>query len=418
MFWKKKKIYMDYAAATPVSASVRDAMAPYWNDIFYHPGALYDGAVQARHTIEDARQRIAKQIGCQDRNIVFTAGGTESNNLAIQGVVRVWQKKNPGKKPHVIITAIEHAGVRETCLYLKQIGHISLDMIPVDSDGRLSLSDLKEFLNEDTALVSIGHANSEIGVVQPIEDVLKMIRHFKKNTHGDRAAEYPVFHTDAIATIGYMDVKPGRMNADLVSLSAAKIYGPKGIAMLYIRDGVEVAPLILGGGQEKSMRSGTENVPLIVGFAQALDDIASNREKEAARLAGLQKDFFKRLGVISQDLKKKFSFLEQPIVINGSLEHRLPNNINLSVEKLSSEQLVLELNAKGIMVSSRAACSEKDNDSSYVIEALAPGHDSESGSIRFTLGKDTTEKDIEVVCETFQQVLEKLFTTYQEYTLQ
>jgi len=397
---------------------VRNAMAPFWSDDFYHPGALYSGAVKTRSSIEDARTRIANILACQERNIIFTGGGTESNNMAIQGVIHAWQKKNPGKKPHVIISAIEHAGVRDTCLYLKKNNRISLTLAPVDTDGRINVEGLRELISEDTALVSIGHANSEIGVIQPVEEIIKAIRHFKKKQYKDRNAEYPVFHTDAIATFAYMEVQPSRMNADLVSISAAKIYGPKGVALLYIRDGLTIEPFILGGGQERGMRSGTENVPLIVGFAQALDDVIETRDSEVERLQDLQKYFFSKLGDISLALREKFNFLEQPIVINGSLEHRLPGNINISVEKISSEQLVLELDARGIFVSSRAACSEKDNDSSYVVHALASDHDDQSGSIRFSLGKDNLIKDIDVVCKTFQQVLEKLFTTYEKYKVQ
>lgn len=409
---------MDYAAATPVSMSVRDAMAPFWSDHFYNASALYKDAVYVRNAIDGARNDIAKKLDCQERNIVFTAGGTESNNMAVQGVVRAWQKKNPGKKPHVVTSTIEHAAVRDTCHYLKKNGAIMLTEISVNHDGYIDMSELKGSLTEDTALVSIGFANSEIGIIQPIEQFIKTIRHFKKHTHGDREATYPVFHTDAIATPMYLDVYPRRMNADLVSLSAAKIYGPKGIALLYVRDGLELEPVMLGGGQEKGLRSGTENAPLIVGFAQALSDAVQNREKEAKRLYDIQQYFFEELDKLNTMLKEKFSFLETPIMVNGARDMRLPNNVNVSVEKLSSEQLVLELDAKGIMVSSRAACSEKDDTGSYVLQAISPTGDAESGSLRFTFGKDTTREQVATVIKTFQQVLEKLFTTYEQYKVQ
>jgi len=409
---------MDYAAATPVSTSVRDAMSPYWSDHFYNASALYKGAVMARKGLDDARESIAKNLDCQDRNIIFTAGGTESNNMAVRGVVLAWQKKNPGKKPHVVISAIEHAAVRDTCHYLKKNGAITLDEVPVDMDGLLDLEVFKESLNENTALVSIGYANSEIGIIQPIDEVIKAIRHFKKKTYSDRSAQYPIFHTDAIATPMYLDVYPRRMNADLVSLSAAKIYGPKGIALLYVRDGVDLEPLMLGGGQEKGLRSGTENTPLVVGFAQALEDAVKNRQNEAERLQKIQTYFFEQLDIVNNTLKEKFKFLDQVITVNGSQEVRLPNNINISIEKLSSEQLVLELDARGVMVSSRAACSEKDDSDSYVLQALSPASDSESGSLRFTFGKDTTKDQVDIVVITFQQILEKLFTTYKQYRVQ
>ena len=409
---------MDYAAATPVSASVRDAMAPFWSDHFHNASALYKDAVRARNAIDDARMRIAKNLDCQERNIVFTTGGTESNNMAVQGVVRGWQRKNPGKKPHVVISTIEHAAVRDTCHYLKKNGAITLTEVSVDHDGRIDMSEFKESLTEDTALVSVGFANSEIGVIQSVDEIIKVIRHFKKHTHDNREAIYPVFHTDAIATPMYLDIYPRRMNADLVSLSAAKIYGPKGIALLYVRDGLELEPLMLGGGQEKGLRSGTENAPLIVGFAQALSDAVQKREKEAERLHDIQNYFFEELDNLNDILKEKFSFLETPIVVNGARDMRLPNNVNISVEKLSSEQLVLELDAKGILVSSRAACSEKDDTSSYVLQAISPTGDSESGSLRFTFGKDTTRDEVAIVIKTFQQVLEKLLTTYEQYKVQ
>ena len=409
---------MDYAAATPISDTVAKAMAPFWNDQFYNASALYKGAVKARTALSDAREKIAAALECQSRNIVFTAGGTESNNMAVQGVVRAWQKKNPGKKPHVVISSIEHAAVRDTCRHLKADGVITLTEISVDSEGIINLAEFKDSLTEDTALVSVGYANSEIGVIQPIDDVIKSIRHFKKKVHSDRTATYPVFHTDAIAAPMYLDVYPSKMNADLVSISAAKIYGPKGIALLYIRDGIEIEPIMFGGGQEKGLRSGTENTPLVVGFAQALSDAVAKREKEAQRLYGIQSYFFDELEKLDGLLKKKFSFLQSPITVNGSRDMRLPNNINISIEKLSSEQLVIELDAKEIMVSSRAACSEKDDTTSYVLQAMSSDHDSESGSLRFTFGKDTTRDQVAVVVKTFQQVLEKLFTTYEKYTLQ
>lgn len=415
MFWNKKKIYLDYAAATPVSDSVRKAMEPFWSDDFFHPGALYSGAVSTRHAIENARISIAKNLSCQERNIIFTGGGTESNNMAIQGVIRAWQKRNPNKKPHVIISAIEHAGVRDVCLHFEKNKEITLSLIPVDSSGCIDLKFFKDALIENTALVSIGYANSEIGTIQPIEEVIKTIRHFKKVNHGNRDAEYPVFHTDAIAAVGYLPVLPSRINADLVSISAAKIYGPKGSALLYIRDGIIIEPLLLGGGQERGMRSGTENVPLIIGLAQALDDAVQIRVSELERLQDLQKYFFNKLNNVSLSLKDRFSFLKQPILINGSIEHRLPNNINISIENISSEQLVLEMDARGIFLSSRAACSERDNESSYVVDALTSNKDKQSGSIRITLGKYTSQKDIDITSDVLQKVLEKLYTTYEEF---
>jgi cysteine desulfurase len=416
-FFKKKKtmIYMDYAAATPVSDSVVQAMKPFWQEHFYNPSSLHQGGVLARNAVENARTSIAKSLGVQSKNIIFTAGGTESNNVALWGIVRAWQKKNPRKKPHVIISAIEHAAVRDVCLYMEKEKIITLTMLPVRPDGIVDIQELKKNLLPTTALVAIGFANSEIGTLQPIEDILKTLRHFKKNTHGDRNFQYPVFHTDAISAFAHCDIKPERINIDSMSISAAKIYGPKGIALLYVRSGIDIEPFIIGGGQERQLRSGTENVPLIVGFAQAVVDTVEKRGDEVQRLRELQDYFLEKLEGVRTSIKEKFPDLVEPIRLNGSSELRLPNNINISLEQLSSEQLVLELDARGVMVASRSACSEQDSESSYVLQALSSTYDNQHGSLRFSLGRSTTKNDIDMVCDILQQVLVKLHTTRENF---
>ncbi|MBP6925878.1 MAG: cysteine desulfurase, partial [Candidatus Pacebacteria bacterium] len=412
---KKTTIYMDYAAATPVSDAVIRSMQPFWQDAFYNPSSLYQGGTLAHTAVENSRTTIAKNLGTQGKNIIFTAGGTESNNVALWGIVRAWQKKHPRKKPHVIISAIEHAAVRDTCLYMEKEKMITLTMLPVRPDGIVDMQELKKSLAAETALVAIGFANSEIGTLQPIEDILKTIRHFKKNTHGDRNFQYPVFHSDAISAFAHCDIKPERMNIDSMSISAAKIYGPKGIALLYVRSGVDIEPFIIGGGQERQLRSGTENVPLIVGFAQAIVDVIEKREDEGERLRNLQDYFLEKLESVRIVIKEKFPTLAEPIRLNGSSALRLPNNINISLEQLSSEQLVLELDARGVMVASRSACSEQDSEGSYVLQALSSSYDSRNGSLRFSFGRETTKKDIDMACDIFQQVLVKLHTTRENF---
>jgi len=411
MFWKKnKRIYMDYAAATPVSKNVLRVMEPYLSENFHNPSSLYRESLKSREAIFRARTDVATILGCQSRNIIFTAGGTESNNLAIRGVLQNYKKIYPGVTPRVMISAIEHASVRDVCLHLEKKREIILDIISVDTDGFINMKQIKESLHHNTALVSIGYANSEIGVIQPLHDIAKIIRHYKKTTYGDRDVVYPLFHTDAIAAAPYLELDQKTMGVDLMSVSGAKMYGPKGIALLYMRDGITLEPLILGGGQEEGMRSGTENVPLIVGFAQSFVDASKNRDTEKERLTILQKHFFQSIKNLDIFLVNKYKFLSQAITVNGSEDNRLPNNVNVSVQKLLGEQLVLEFDARGIMVSSRSACDVGDTEGSHVIAALH-NSDEHNGSVRFTFGKETIKKDIDHVVSVFQQILEKMYST-------
>lgn len=405
---------MDYAAATPVSDSVFAAMQSFWKDNFHNPSSLYRESLIARDALSRARSTIAEMLHIPARTIIFTAGGTEANNMAIQGVIKQYKKIYPKTVPHVVISAIEHQSVRDVCLYLKMKGEILLEIIPVDSEGIVDLKKLKSSLQENTALVSIGYANSEIGVIQPMREIAKIIRHARKDMRRDRDAVYPVFHSDAIAAGPYLSLNPLELGVDSMSVSAAKMYGPKGIAFLYLRDGIHIEPIIIGGGQEDGLRSGTENVPLVVGFAQALKDATEKKEQESARLIVLQQYFYEQIEKLNTQLVQNFNFLKSPLLVNGSRTVRLPNNVNISLEKLNGEHIVLEFDARGILVSSRAACSSGDTSGSHVIDALGLRGDTD-GSVRFTFGRETKKSDIDRVIVVFQQILEKLYGTVKRF---
>jgi cysteine desulfurase len=399
---KKKRIYLDHAAATPVALSVQKAMSVYWSEKFHNPSAFYQEGVVVEQDLENIRKKVADILSARSSEIIFTQGGTESNNLALHGVVADFIKKNPGTKPHVVISAIEHEAVYEFAQNLAREGKIVLDEIPVDLDGLVNVKAFKELLRENTVLVSVMYANNEIGMVQPLREITKTVRWFKKH-HNQEV--YPLVHTDAIQAPLYLDLHVARLGVDMMSLSSAKIYGPKGVGVLYVKSGVSLEPIIYGGGQEKGIRSGTENMPLIAGFAQALSEAVTHQEKECERLSILQKYFFEKITTMDVDCE---------IIINGSLKNRLPNNINISIPHTSSEQLVIELDARGILCSSQSACSV-EKEESRVIQALRPSKDARVGSLRFTMGRSTTKFDIDYTIKTLEIVLKKILSTQKRF---
>ncbi len=388
---RKKLIYMDYASTSPVDPKVEAAMRPFWQRSFGNPSALHRLGVEAKNAVADARRKIASVFFAQPDEIIFTSGGTESDNLAIMGVVQTAKKTI--QKPHIITTAIEHSAILETCRSLEVWG-AEVTYLPVSPSGIVDPKQVKEALKKNTVLVSVMYANNEIGTVQPIVEIAKEIRHFKKNKTSH--PHYPYFHTDATQAVNYLPINIAKLGVDLLSCNASKIYGPKGIGALYKKRYVQLAEITFGGSQEYGLRAGTENVPLIVGFAQAMEIAEKMKIKESARLAKLRDYFF---SMISKNFPDA--------VINGDKLERLPNNINISFPGYESDFLVIELDARDILVSGKSACKSGDGEISYVINAIRPDADETEGSVRFSLGRTTTKQDVDYAVASLKEVFKK-----------
>lgn len=383
---------MDHASTTPVHPEVLKAMKPFFDIRHANPSSLYKEGVDARNVLEASRKETAHLLGAQSDEIIFTASGTESDNLALVGVVQ--KAKEAGiEKPHIITSVIEHPAILEVCKMLTQWG-CEVTYVPVDEEGIIVVSELKKALTENTVLVSVMYANNEIGTIQPVADIAKIVRNFRKSKVS-KNNNYPYMHTDASQAANYLDLSVARLGVNLMTLDGGKMYGPKGVGVLFVQRGVVIAPIIFGGGQERGLRSGTENVALIVGCSRALAIAQSNREKESERLAVLRDYFF-------TELKQRIP----QVLINGSLTSRLPNNVNVCIPNLLGEFGVIKLDALGVACSSSSSCrTTAENSSSYVVEALGRKNCSES-SLRFTLGTSTTKKDIDVALGALQKLVD------------
>ncbi len=370
------KIYLDYAAATPVDPEVLRAMQPYFSEKFYNPSALYLDARATAKDVQDARAKIAKQLGVRPSEIIFTAGGTESDNLAIRGVMEQFPNAN------LVISAIEHEAV------LKPAHLYNYKEAPVNSDGVVDLKVLEKLIDSKTVLVSIMYANNEIGTIQPLREIAQIIKSKIESRKLAKSALPLFFHTDACQATNYLHVQANKLGVDMMTVSASKIYGPKQMGGLYLNARVKLSPQILGGGQEHGMRSGTENVAGIVGFATALDIVQNNRLKEVARMHRLQE--------LSLDL------IRQKIpaaTINGSSKHRLPNNIHITIPGQDNERLIMLLDEKGIQCAAGSACSASNEEPSHVLSALGLTDKAAQSSLRLTMGRDTDERSIRYAIE-------------------
>ena len=395
---RRKRIYLDYAATTPVDRRVEAAMRPYFRKEFGNPSALYSEGVSAREAVDRARQRIAAFLAAHPDEIVFTGSGTESDNLAIQGVLKYVQGRSldtvgGGKKPHIITSVIEHPAVREVCRALDRDGVADVTYVGVNEKGIVDPKEVKEALRDETVLVSVMYANNEIGTIQPVREIAKVVRDFKK----ERGSEYPYLHTDACQAANYLDMNVARLGVDLLTFNASKMYGPKGVGALFVKRGVRIAPIVFGGGQEVGLRSGTENVPAIVGFGEAVRIAEDMKEEESVRLAALRDDFAEAL----------LSHIPGS-VLNGDREYRLPNNVHISIPGMDSERIVIELDAHGIAASAQSACKSKDTEGSYVIAALGRAGQAGEGGIRFTLGRRTTRRDLDYTVEAMKKITDKV----------
>jgi cysteine desulfurase len=388
---EKKEIYFDYAAATPLDPRVLTAMKPYLDGCFGNPSSLHASGRLAKEAIDDARDIVAKALNCRATEIVFISGGTESDNLAIFGVAR----HNKNRFKHLITSSIEHHAVLNPIEHLVKNEGFAADFIKVGRDGIVDPADVAAKLTEKTALVSVMYANNEIGTVQPIAEIAKAIVDWKK-ANGRKADEPPYFHTDACQAAGALPVDVKKLGVDLLTLNGSKICGPKGAGVLFVRTGVKLEPIIFGGGQEWKLRSGTENVPAIVGLAKALEVTAAEKENENARLTPL------RDKLIAGLLKIPKTFL------NGHATKRLPNNVNVTILDIEGEAMVLYLDEAGFRVSTGSACTSANLEPSHVIRALGLPYEAAHGSLRATLGRFTKEEEIDALLAALPPIVEKL----------
>ncbi len=390
----RKKIYFDYAATTPAALEVRRAMAPYFAEKFGNPGSLHFFGQEAMAAVDRSRQIIAQALGANFREIIFTGSATEANNLAIRGAMKAYQRQSAkigvNRRPRFIISAIEHESVLDTAKSLEKEG-AEVICLPVSRAGLIDLAELKKSLNERTVLVSVMLANNEIGAIQPIREIVETVGDWKAKR--ESSGGYPLVHTDAVQAFQFLDCDVKKLGADLMTLSAHKIYGPKGVGCLYARSGFKnLKPVITGGGQEFGLRSGTENVANIAGFGRAVELISHSRESENKRIRALR-DYFWR------GLKKIFpqAELNPRAAAEISPERRLmflPNILNVYFPGQKSEDLLIKMDQEGIAVSSGSACSVRSSKPSHVLKALALPTERILGSLRFSFGKLTTKKEI------------------------
>lgn len=383
-------IYLDHAATTPLAPEVLAAMRPFLEAEFANPSSLYAAARQTRHAIESARHRLATVLGAKPTEIVFTSGGTEGNNLAIQGVLRHF----PGAS--WVTTAIEHDAVLGIVKPYAAIGQAGT-VVPVKPNGLVEPSLIMSAITDSTVLVSVMLANNEIGTIQPLGTISKLVAQVRKQRI-ERGIDLPLYlHTDAVQAAGYLDLHVTRLGVDLLTVSGSKLYGPKGVGALYIRHGVQLEPLLYGGGQERGRRSGTENVAGVVGLAQALELVASQRESESRRLSML------RDRLIS-DLLAAIPGAQ----LNGDPKYRLPNNLNFTLPGSEGEALVLYLDNAGIQASTGSACSTGSLDPSHVLLALGRTPAEANSSLRLTLGRTTTPAQLETLLEVLPPIVSRL----------
>jgi cysteine desulfurase len=357
-------------------------MQPYFVDNFYNASATYTASVQAHKALEAARAQVAHWLGARSSEIIFTAGGTEANNLAIHGIMR----RFPGA--NLVLSGIEHESV------LAPAARYGARIAKVGSDGRVSVEDLRDNVDDQTVLISLMYANNEVGTIQPLREVGRMVADIRRARLAT-GNDLPLYlHTDACQAANYLDIHTARLGVDLLTLNGGKVYGPKQSGALYVKAGIELVPLIDGGGQERGLRSGTENIAGVVGFAAALDAAQTMRHSEVERLSALQRLC---IGQLEEQLPQ--------IIINGSRGHRLPNNVHITVPGHDNERLLIELDEAGIMAAAGSACSASDETPSHVLRAMGLTDDDAQASMRFTFGRQTTEAMIDITVRTLARLV-------------
>ncbi len=374
-----KRIYMDHAATAPADPEVVQAMLPFFSEKFGNASSIHSHGQEAKAAVEESRMKVARLIGSETNEVIFTSGGTESDNIALRGVVSA-----AGKGSHIITSRIEHHAVLNTVKQLEMQG-IEVTYLPVDRQGLVAPSDVEAAIKKNTVIVSIMHANNEIGTIEPVADIGRICH--------DRGV---LFHTDAVQSFGRVPIDVDRMNIDMLSASAHKIYGPKGVGCLYVRNGVRLEPQSTGGGHESGRRSGTENVPGIVGFGKASEMAGRNMDSRTERETALRDRLIMKLSDIEDSR------------LNGHRSARLPNNVNMGFRGIEGESLVIHLDMAGISASTGSACSSKSLTPSHVLTSIGLSKMDAHGSLRLSLGKENTMEEVKYVTEKVPEVVEKL----------
>ncbi len=375
-----RKVYLDYNATTPVDPSVREAMLPFLGEEYGNPSSLHWVGARARKALEESREKIARHVSCLPEEIFFTSGGTESINLAIKGTI------SKAKKEHVITSQIEHKAVLESIEDLEKGGRIDVTRLGADQKGDINLDSLREAIHEKTVLISIMFVNNEIGNIYPVEAIGRIAR--------ERGIP---FHTDAVQAVGKLPIDLSKLSIDLLSFSAHKIYGPKGVGALFVRKGVKIGRILHGGAQEMEKRGGTENLPGIVGLAEAMERMHRDFEEESQRLASLREMMEKGLlGTISG------------VHIHGNEKWRIPNTLNVTFEGITNETILVALDREGIAVSSGSACASGAIEPSHVLLAMGVSREEAKGAVRFSLGRGTSEHDIDFVLKRLPGIVERI----------
>jgi len=383
----EKLIYMDYAATTPTRQEVVNTMLPYMTTHFGNPSSIYTLAQDARNAVDSARKTISQILGSRSSEIVFTSGGTESDNTAIKGVS--FAMKHLGN--HIITSMVEHHAVLHTCQQMEQFG-FDVTYLPVDHNGQVRIEDLENSLTENTILVSIMYANNEIGTIQPIKDMVSTVKN-----KANELSKTIVFHTDAVQAVGHVDIDVTELGVDMLSMSAHKFYGPRGVGALYVKRGTPFESLLAGGGQERQRRSGTENVPGIVGMAHALQLTHTDRKHESLRISKMRDRVVTELSNSVENL-----------VFNGHPINRLDNNVSVSFRGVEGEPVLMGLDFAGICASSGSACSSASVEPSHVLLAIGRSAEEAQGTLRITLGRDNSEEDIDYLLDVLPNLVNKL----------
>jgi cysteine desulfurase len=375
-----KRIYMDHSATTPLDPQVLEAMLPYFSEKFGNASSLHSYGLEAKEALEDAREKVAALLGAKAGEIIFTSGGTESDNLALKGIA--YKNRNKGK--HIITTGFEHPAILETCRQLEKEG-FAVTYLPVTAEGMVEPAALEAAIRPDTILISVMHANNEIGTIQPIEEIGKI------------AADKDIYlHTDAVQSVGKIPVDVGALGVDLLSLSAHKLYGPKGVGALYIRKGSKIAAITQGGGHERGLRSGTENIAGIVGLGRAAQLCGERMAEDGQRLSSLSD---RLAGKVLERIRESW--------VNGSLKRRLPGSLNFGFKYVEGESLLLFLDSKGIAVSTGSACSSHKLAPSHVLLSLGLPQELCHGSLRITMGRSNTMEEVDYVADCIVETVER-----------
>jgi len=394
-----KRIYLDYAATTSVDKEVLKVMIPYFSEKFGNASSIHSFGQEAIVAIDQARGKIAKLFNCDFSEIIFTGSATESNNLAILGIARNFSPYGGSPKggqfsKHIISTKIEHESVLEPLKELEKAGH-EVTYLPVNKEGLIKISDLEKNIKDNTVLVSIIYANNEIGIIQPIKEIGKLLEKINKKRLENKLPRI-YFHTDAVQALNYLECRPDWLKVDLLTFSGHKIYGPKGVGGLYVRKGTPLSPIISGGSQEFGWRSGTENIPYIVGLAKAVELVFEKREKRSRYTLDLRNKLWKNIIKYNSEVK-----------LNGSFENRLPNNLNIRFPNVNNETFIVALDQAGIAVSAGSACSSRALAPSHILTAIGLTKHQAKESIRITIGKDTTLVEIKKAAEIINKIVKK-----------